>query len=107
MNIRTTADELRQRFAEARSRGLRAREAAEAIGLSEGAAVAAHVGGHDQPLRAVPLQPRWLEILQSLEACGPLMARPSPAWSAWPTPTARAASATPTTAASSGRRSAC
>jgi putative hemin transport protein len=74
MNIRTTADELRQRFAEARSRGLRAREAAEAIGLSEGAAVAAHVGGHYQPLRAVPLQPRWLEILQSLEACGPLMA---------------------------------
>lgn len=74
MNIRTTADELRLRFAEARSRGLRAREAAEAIGLSEGAAVAAHVGGHDQPLRAVPLQPRWLEILQSLEACGPLMA---------------------------------
>nr|WP_245644798.1 ChuX/HutX family heme-like substrate-binding protein [Hydrogenophaga flava] len=74
MSQHTTAEALRQRFAEARTRGLRAREAAEAIGLSEGAAVAAHVGGHEQPLRAVPLQPRWLEILQSLQACGPLMA---------------------------------
>lgn len=74
MNNGTTTDELRQRFAQARTRGLRAREAADAIGLSEGAAVAAHVGGHEQPLRAVPLQPRWLEILQALEACGQLMA---------------------------------
>lgn len=74
MSHDATAEALRQRFAEARTRGLRAREAAEAIGLSEGAAVAAHVGAHEQPLRAVPLQPRWLEILQSLQACGPLMA---------------------------------
>lgn len=74
MDIGEKAEELRQRFAQARARGLRAREAADAIGLSEGAAVAAHVGAHSQPLRAVPVQPRWLEILQALEACGPLMA---------------------------------
>lgn len=74
MGTGATADERRQRFAQARARGLRAREAADAIGLSEGAAVAAHMGAYGQPLRAVPLQPRWLEILRSLEACGPLMA---------------------------------
>ncbi|MDQ7746953.1 hemin-degrading factor [Hydrogenophaga pseudoflava] len=74
MDVGEKAEELRQRFAQARARGLRAREAADAIGLSEGAAVAAHVGAHSQPLRAVPVQPRWLEILQALETCGPLMA---------------------------------
>ncbi len=66
--------ELRARFADARRAGLRAREAAQALGLSEGAAVAAHVGLHEQALRAVPLAANWLSLLQSLEACGPLMA---------------------------------
>ncbi len=65
---------LRAQFAQACQRGLRAREAAHAIGLSEGAAMAAHVGLHDQPLRAVPLQRNWLALLQALQACGPLMA---------------------------------
>jgi putative hemin transport protein len=64
----------RAQFAQACQRGLRAREAAHAIGLSEGAAMAAHVGFHDQALRAVPLQRDWPALLQALQACGPLMA---------------------------------
>lgn len=67
-------DTLRTRFAQARASGLRARNAAEAIGVSEGEAIAAHAGVHDQPLRAVPLRPEWLAILQALQACGPVMA---------------------------------
>ena len=59
--------QIREQFALARARGLRAREAAEAIGLSEGAAMAAHTGEHDRPLRAVPLRPEWLALLQALE----------------------------------------
>ena len=70
----TTPDTLRTRFAQARASGLRARNAAEAIGVSEGAAIAAHAGEHDQPLRAVPLRAEWLAILQALEPCGPVMA---------------------------------
>lgn len=67
------AADTRERFAQARQRGQRAREAAHAIGLSEGAAVTAHTGVHDHALRAVPLQPDWLALLQALEPCGPLM----------------------------------
>ncbi|WP_234264298.1 hemin-degrading factor [Hydrogenophaga sp. NFH-34] len=69
-----TAVLIREQFAQARQRGLRARDAAQAIGQSEGAVVAAHAGMQEGPLRALPLLPRWLEILQSLQACGPLMA---------------------------------
>jgi putative hemin transport protein len=65
---------VRAAFAQARQRGLRAREAAHAIGLSEGAVMAAHVGLHEHALRAVPLKSDWLALLQSLQACGPLMA---------------------------------
>lgn len=68
------AAEIRQQFAEARAQGLRARDAAERIGLSEGAVMAAHAGLHERPLRAVPLQSHWLDILRSLQDCGPLMA---------------------------------
>lgn len=67
------AADIRERFAQARQRGLRAREAALSVGLSEGAAVAAHTGVHGRPLRAVPLKPDWLALLQALEPCGPLM----------------------------------
>lgn len=67
------AADIREQFAQARQRGLRARDAAQAIGLSEGAAVAAHTGVHERPLRAVPLRPDWLALLQALEPCGPLM----------------------------------
>ncbi|MBD3892692.1 ChuX/HutX family heme-like substrate-binding protein [Hydrogenophaga sp.] len=68
------AASIRQQFAQARALGLRAREAAAFIGQSEGAALAAHVGLHEQALQAVPLHGNWLELLQSLQACGPLLA---------------------------------
>lgn len=64
----------REQFAAARKEGKRAREAAQAIGLSEGAAVAAHAGEHGYPLKAVPLRGPWIELLQALELCGPLLA---------------------------------
>ena len=65
--------DLRQRFAAARSSGLRAKDAAEQLGLSEGAAIAAHTSG-DGALQSTPLQKSWVEILQALEPCGPVMA---------------------------------
>ncbi|MEF7615475.1 ChuX/HutX family heme-like substrate-binding protein [Aquincola sp. MAHUQ-54] len=70
---------LRVRFAEARAGGLRPKDAAESLGLSEGAAIAAHVpgAGEDLPaagLRAVRLRGPWIDLLRSLEDCGPLMA---------------------------------
>ncbi len=68
---------VRQQFAEARARGLRAREAAQAIGLTEGAVIEAHSaahGPHDQRLQAVALRGPWIELLKALEPCGPLMA---------------------------------
>ena len=61
-------------FAQARASGLRAREAAEAIGLSEGAALAAHTGKHAARLQCQALRPDWLPLLKSLQACGPVMA---------------------------------
>src|SRR3989344_2614328 len=69
-----SAADTRERSAAARAGGKRARAPAETLGLSEGAAVAAHAGEHGHPLKAQPLQGSWLELLQSLEACGPLMA---------------------------------
>lgn len=68
------APDIRERFAAARAAGKRAKDAAESLGLSEGAAVAAHAGEHGHLLKAQPLQGSWLELLQALEACGPLMA---------------------------------
>ena len=65
---------LRARFAEARAQGKRAKDAAEAIGVSEGEAIAAHSGEHDAPIQAVPLRGPWLEVLKALGACGPVMA---------------------------------
>lgn len=69
-----TAPAIREQFAAVRATGKRAKDAAEALGLSEGAAIAAHAGEHEYPLKAVPLQGSWLQLLQALEACGPLMA---------------------------------
>ena len=40
------AANIRARFAAARATGKRAKDAAESIGLSEGAAIAAHAGEH-------------------------------------------------------------
>lgn len=65
---------IRSAFVQARAKGLRAKDAAEAIGWSEGAVVAAHVGQHEQPLKAQALKPEWFEILSALEPCGHLMA---------------------------------
>lgn len=65
---------IRDRFAAARAQGLRHKEAAQAAGASEGEAIAAHAGAHDAPLQAKPLRGPWIELLQSLQACGPLLA---------------------------------
>lgn len=65
---------LREQFQAARRSGQRAQDAARAIGVSEGEAVAAHAGQHGLALRAVPLRGPWIELLQALEPCGPLLA---------------------------------
>jgi len=65
---------VRARFAEARATGKRARDAAESIGVSEGEAIAAHTAEHDGPLKAAALRSAWLEILQALGECGPVLA---------------------------------
>ena len=71
----TDAAAVRAAFAAQRAEGRRAKDAAEALGLSEGATVQAHTGTHDQPLQAQTLRSgQWLDILQALEACGPVMA---------------------------------
>ena len=69
----TDLADLRTRFAAARQGGLRAKDAAEKLGLSEGAAIAAHAGAGGA-LQATALRSEWLHILQGLEACGPVMA---------------------------------
>ncbi len=68
------AASLRVLFNAARSSGKRAKEAAESLGLSEGEAIAAHAGSHDYGLKATPMQGPWVELLQALQLCGPLMA---------------------------------
>lgn len=74
---------MREQFMQARQKGLRAKEAAESIGQTEGAALAAFVGASvpslatlpvQSALAVYPLKTQWLEILRSLELCGPLMA---------------------------------
>ena len=69
-----THEDIRQRFAALRTEGKRHKDAAEALALSEGAAIAAHTGSHDSALAASALQGPWLDLLQSLELCGPLLA---------------------------------
>ena len=69
-----TAVQIREQFAQKREQGLRAKDAAEALQLSEGAVIAAHGGEHDRTLKAVPLRAEWLDILKGLEACGTVMA---------------------------------
>lgn len=68
------AASLRERFSAARSSGKRAKDAAESLGVSEGEAMAAHAGTHDYPLKVTPLQGPWVEVLQALQLCGPVMA---------------------------------
>ena len=69
-----TAVQIREQFAQKRQQGLRAKDAAEALQLSEGAVISAHGGEHERALKVVPLRAAWLDILQSLEACGTVMA---------------------------------
>jgi len=66
--------QIRERFAVLRAEGKRHKDAAEAMGLSEGEAIAAHAGTHDGAIQAVPLRGPWLELLQALELCGPVLA---------------------------------
>ena len=77
----TALDPLRSSFAALRAQGLRARDAARQLGLSEGAVMAAHAVGQMSPQQAsdsllatVPLDGDWVRILQGLEGVGPVMA---------------------------------
>ncbi|QRR35406.1 hemin-degrading factor [Hydrogenophaga sp. YM1] len=66
--------DIRTAYQAARAQGRRARDAAESIGVSEGAALAAHIGADEGPTRAVALRADWLALLRSLKPCGPLLA---------------------------------
>ena len=77
----TRAAQIRAAYAAQRSKGLRAKDAAEAAGSSEGEALAAHaaavLNGAATALQVQPLQKPedgWVAVLQALEACGPVMA---------------------------------
>lgn len=63
-----------RRFAELRAAGKRHKDAAKALGMSEGEAIAAHAALPGQAIEATPLRGPWLELLQGLEPCGPLLA---------------------------------
>ena len=68
---------VRSQFAANRAKGLRAKEAAEAAGSSEGQAIAAHAQqlvGTADGLQVRPLGTAWVEMLQALEVCGTVMA---------------------------------
>ncbi len=72
---------LRASFAALRVQGLRARDAAHQLGLSEGGMMAAHAVSQMAPQQAsdsllatVPLDGDWVRILQGLEGVGPVMA---------------------------------
>lgn len=69
-----THESIRERFAALRAEGKRHKDAAEALGLSEGEAIAAHAGSDERSLRALPLRGPWLELLRALEPCGPVLA---------------------------------
>ena len=71
------AADLRAQYAAQRAKGLRAKDAAEAAGSSEGQAIAAHAQqliGATDGLQVRPLGTAWVEMLQALEACGTVMA---------------------------------
>jgi putative hemin transport protein len=73
----TNTTTVREHFEQARQGGLRAKEAAESLSLSEGAAIEAHAITHGPAttrLSATPLRPEWLALLKALGECGPLMA---------------------------------
>lgn len=75
MNTTTTPNtELLDRFAEQRAAGKRHKDAAQAVGISEGQAIAAHAGATGRAIQAAPLRGPWLALLQGLEPCGPVLA---------------------------------
>jgi len=72
---------LREQFARLRADGLRARDAARRLELSEGDVMAAHSASQMHPDAAehslyttMPLDADWVNLLQGLENCGPVMA---------------------------------
>lgn len=67
------AASLRQALAQARQQGMRARDAAQSLGLSEGAALALHLDIGTTALQVTALRPPWLELLAGLEPCGQVM----------------------------------
>ena len=68
------ASEVYEQFARLRrERKLRHRDAARAMGISEGEAIAAAVGRRDG-LSAVRLEGPWPEMFEQLPALGPVMA---------------------------------
>lgn len=69
-----TKPTIQQQFAVLRTQGRRHRDAAADLGLSEGEAIAAHVKAENGPLVATPLRGPWIDLLQMLEPCGPLLA---------------------------------
>lgn len=72
---------LREQFAALRAQGLRARDAARKLELSEGDVMAAHAANQMHPdvaehslYTTMPLDSDWVNLLQGLENCGPVMA---------------------------------
>ncbi|MDI1259862.1 ChuX/HutX family heme-like substrate-binding protein [Aquabacterium sp.] len=72
---------LREQFAALRAQGLRARDAARQLDLSEGDVMAAHAASQMHPdvaehslYTTMPLDSDWVNLLQGLENCGPVMA---------------------------------
>ncbi|HIV70702.1 MAG TPA: hemin-degrading factor [Candidatus Aquabacterium excrementipullorum] len=72
---------LRQQFAALRHQGLRTRDAAHKLGVSEGEAMVAHAASHMHPAEEASslysvtvLAGDWIALLQGLEAVGPVMA---------------------------------
>ncbi|MBB4844188.1 putative hemin transport protein [Paucibacter oligotrophus] len=67
----------RQAFATARQQGRRHRDIAQALALSEGELIAAHLGPvaeQESPLQAQRLRAEWPEIITALESLGDVMA---------------------------------
>lgn len=75
------AEHLRQQFAELRAQGMRSREVAKQLGVSEGECMAAHAVSQMSPRQEADslysvtvLDGDWKAILQGLEGVGPVMA---------------------------------
>ncbi len=66
--------EARQKFAALRAAGKRHRDAAIAMGMSEGEAISVHAGATDTKLRAKSLRGPWIEVLKAVGSCGPVLA---------------------------------